>query len=87
MEKTRSIAFDPSVRKHLHVCWQNTGRYNCSICEKCLRSKIALKLIGVLADFETFDANLSLGSARQMKIRNASDLSFVEENFVFAREG
>ena len=28
--------------KYLHVCWDNLGRYNCSRCEKCLRTMLGL---------------------------------------------
>lgn len=86
VEKTRAIALDPSAQKHLQVCWQKTGKYNCGKCEKCLRTKIALKLTGALSDFETFDSELSLDEIRRMKIRNASDLSFVLENLAFAEK-
>lgn len=85
VEKTRTIAFNDSARKHLHVCWQKSGEYNCGRCEKCLRTKIALHLTGVLNDFVTFDNDIPEAAVRKLPIRNASDRSFVVENLAYAR--
>lgn len=33
----------PQLLKHLRVCWKNpNGKYNCGVCEKCLRTKTEL---------------------------------------------
>lgn len=51
-EKLREIACEPVVRKHLRVCWRATGGdLNCSECEKCIRTMIALSGLGRLEDF------------------------------------
>jgi len=54
-DKVRSIAFEPMIREHLRVCWQNlepTG--NCSRCAKCLLVMLLLEECGALADSRVF---------------------------------
>lgn len=55
------ITKSPIAMQTLRVCWENRdGNYNCGECEKCLRTMIALDLVGVLAQCETFNRPLSL---------------------------
>lgn len=61
--KTEILAEFPSVRKSLRVCFgalnfdQQTGMpINCCECEKCVRTMVALIIIGKLEDFPTFSA-------------------------------
>jgi hypothetical protein len=45
--------------KHLRVCWKNTNNsYNCGMCGKCIRTKINLKITGVLEQCKTLDNNI-----------------------------
>lgn len=86
VEKTRKLAHDLVARRHLRVCWQNTGRYNCGKCDKCLRTMIALSLTGVLSDFETFESEVPLDAVRALKISGRSGRSFVLENLEYAEQ-
>lgn len=86
VEKTRGLAHYPAARRHLRVCWQNTGKYNCGVCDKCVRTMTALSLTGVLSDFETFDSELPISAIRNLKISGMSGLSFVRENLAYAEE-
>jgi hypothetical protein len=55
LDKLALLANDPVAQAHLRVCWENRkGRYNCGSCEKCLRTMVALRALGVLSSFETF---------------------------------
>lgn len=55
IEKTRRIAGQELVRRHLDVCIMEAG-LNCSRCEKCLRTLLTLELLGYLDDYaERFD--------------------------------
>lgn len=59
--KLPSIGQHPLVETHLRVCWENrspTG--NCSRCEKCIRTMLALELSGGLAGSSAFDLSLSV---------------------------
>jgi hypothetical protein len=52
----------PWVRQHLRVCWkQRKAATNCSVCEKCVRTMIYLRLCGELDHFASvFDLSVPL---------------------------
>lgn len=53
VEKTKLIAAHPDVVKHLYVCLSGDATHNCSKCEKCVRTMLALEALGrrdVIAD-------------------------------------
>lgn len=53
LEKVRAIAESGAARRHLRVCWQNVGdQYNCGECEKCVRTAVAARVVGVGGSFE-----------------------------------
>lgn len=84
VQKTRRIAHNVSAQKHLRICFQRRGEYNCGQCSKCIRTKIALKLEGKLEQFETLDHEIDLDHLKQLGIRSKSDLIFARENYEFA---
>src|SRR5699024_5668375 len=86
VDKTKRVADYPAAREHLRVCWQNTGKYNCGVCDKCVRTMVALSLSGALPDFKTFDSEITTESIRNLKISGVNSLSCVQENLDFARE-
>jgi hypothetical protein len=47
-EKLRKLGEDQSALEILRVCWQDAG-YNCGKCEKCLRTRISLRVLGLSA--------------------------------------
>jgi len=56
-QKTEAICRDPSVRKYLNVCGNpGTVVRNCSACHKCLRTMMALEILGELHNYtDIFD--------------------------------
>jgi len=55
-EKLQRIGHEWLVRKYLRPCWENhAGKLNCSVCEKCVRTQLALAISGALDDFPAFD--------------------------------
>jgi len=56
-ERVKAISDSPLAQDTLHVCFQN---YNCSACEKCVRTMLELSLAGNLREFETFDHSIEL---------------------------
>lgn len=63
-EKLRQIADEPLVQANLHVCWVNrSALLNCSRCEKCLRTQLALASWGKLDRFTVFDTDVGLADA------------------------
>jgi hypothetical protein len=47
MDKLRVLVQYPEAFSRLRVCWQNTGNYNCGLCEKCVRTMLGLRVLGV----------------------------------------
>lgn len=47
IDKLRLLVQYPEVLARLRVCWQNVGKYNCGCCEKCIRTMLALRALGV----------------------------------------
>ena len=59
LQKLQVIAQVPLADERLRVCWiQDLGLHNCGVCEKCVRTQIALELLGVRERFTTFDPAL-----------------------------
>jgi hypothetical protein len=45
----------PEALKNLRVCWKNSNSdYNCGLCEKCLRTRMELKILGALEMARSF---------------------------------
>lgn len=86
VDKTKRVAKYPAAKEHLRVCWQNTGKYNCGVCDKCVRTMVALSLSGDLPEFKTFDSEISTDAIRNLKVSGMNSLSFVKENLDFAKE-
>jgi hypothetical protein len=62
-EKLRRIAAEPILRRHLRVCWENrTPTGNCSRCDKCLRTRLALAQSGELDKYEVFSGLTTLAA-------------------------
>jgi hypothetical protein len=57
IEKTCLIARSEVAMKHLLVCWKYESDVNCSNCNKCYRTMMALHLIGALKSCPAFDAS------------------------------
>ena len=61
-EKLDFLRRFPLVFDELHVCWEARSQLNCGTCEKCLRTLIALDVLGVREQAVTFPrAPLDLG--------------------------
>ena len=64
--KIAAISSNHLVQNHLRVCWENRSpKGNCSRCEKCVRTMLAMELNGALKDCNAFD--LSIPLAKRIK--------------------
>lgn len=80
-EKVELIADDEVARRTLRVCWENRDdAYNCCRCEKCLRTMVALAVLGVLERFETFDRPLELDAVAAVVPEKEIERDFWAEN-------
>jgi hypothetical protein len=54
-DKLRAVVDERLVKKHLRVCWENRDKkYNCSKCEKCIRTMLTIEALGKLDEYEVF---------------------------------
>jgi 7-cyano-7-deazaguanine synthase in queuosine biosynthesis len=47
MDKLRVLVRYPEALSRLRVCWENMGGYNCGLCEKCIRTMLGLRALGI----------------------------------------
>jgi hypothetical protein len=68
LEKVEYIADCEPAMRWLRVCWKAQGAidYNCGVCEKCLRTMVALRMLGVS------DRCLSLPPLTDKQLRQVS---------------
>ncbi len=84
VEKIARIGGREGALESLRVCLANREDYNCGICEKCLRTMIALRLLGLSSPaFPPLD---SLRPIRRLRIHDADDLPLFRENHALALE-
>ena len=73
--------------QHLRVCHTNEGQaYNCGSCEKCIRTKVVLKLAGALERCTSFSEGLDLDQVRSIRIKLRITESFARETLAVLRE-
>lgn len=74
--KIAALANDALVLERLRVCWHDSG-YNCCRCEKCLRTMIALRLLG--APMPSFPEPLNLGLVGALGTDQGTRIDYIEE--------
>lgn len=75
-QKLDRIAREPGALDLLRVCWQDQG-FNCGRCEKCLRTMVLLRLLGLSSP--NFPPLTHLASIARLVPENRSDAVFVSE--------
>ncbi len=85
VDKAALIATSDTALNYLRVCYQNRqlelgSVYNCGECEKCLRTKINLYLVGALDRCATFDHTLDFQAVSRMQIHLPEARAFVADN-------
>lgn len=84
VEKLHQISDEPILYEHLRVCWENrTPTGNCSLCTKCLRTRLALADSGVLDKYTVFAGSGTLAQDLRATPRMEGRLEVL--NFVLAR--
>jgi hypothetical protein len=81
VDKVIKIAENPSALSNLIVCADDVTR-NCGKCEKCLRTMIPLRLLGVSTP--AFPPLPPLSEIKKIRIRNEIEMVFFKENYDFA---
>lgn len=80
LDKLAYLVGHEAPAEHLRVCWENRGgRFNCCECEKCTRTMIALRSLGALDRFRTFDRPLDLNKVRFGVLRDTAQKTFTRQ--------
>ncbi len=82
-QKVRAIAADPGILSNLWVCWEQPGT-NCGRCSKCVRTRIALHLLGIRSP--AFPGELVPEQVRKLSVTNSGDLLYFFDNMNLAKE-
>jgi hypothetical protein len=77
MNKLRTLVQYPEALARLRVCWENLGNYNCGLCEKCIRTMLNLRALGV-DHCKAFPDTLTPGIVRQQELDHDSLLFWRE---------
>ncbi|MEO8030881.1 MAG: hypothetical protein ABJC74_10505 [Gemmatimonadota bacterium] len=79
-DKTAYIADSEAVRRHLHVCWEDASDRNCGRCEKCVRTQLALEMLGARTHSSCFDpADFSLERAATVRLGTPATVRLMED--------
>ena len=68
----------------LRVCWHDKKDYNCGECEKCIRTMVLLRLLGLKSP--NFPELKDLSLVTRARPRNHSEAVFVEEAIDLAHQ-
>ena len=81
LEKVRELAQYDIALQTLRVCWRNPGEvYNCGWCEKCLRTMVALQIVGAYERCTTFRGPIIPKRLSQVRFLDEVFVHYIEEN-------
>lgn len=81
IEKIRRIAESEIALQTLRVCWKNSeGQLNCGRCEKCIRTMIALRVVGALDRCPSFAAPLRVHRMLRLVFHDPANMWGQREN-------
>lgn len=88
LNKLTLVAQNPVALRRLRVCFNNRDdRYNCSRCEKCIRTMVGLRLLGVLDQCGTFNRQLDLKRISRLGIGDNGNVKRINmENYEYAKK-
>lgn len=80
------IAQSEVALEHLRVCWRNPdGRYNCGLCEKCIRTMVSLQIAGVLDRCRSFDYPLAYRRISRVTLTSTAQRTAMIQNYQAAQ--
>jgi hypothetical protein len=86
VDKMALVAGEEAVHAVLRVCWKDPhSERNCGRCEKCLRTMVALEVLGALDRFETFP-ELDLEAVAAVRPAFGPEIAYWHENLELAAE-
>jgi len=84
-EKIEHVAEHPRALEVLRAFWRHVDGYNCGACEKCLRTMVALEVLGELERCPAFTAPLDLEAVSSLRFVDPELPTFWKENLALAR--
>lgn len=76
VDKVEVLADSAPAMAHLRVCWQNPDEaYNCGRCAKCVRTMVALRIVGALERCATLPHEIDLAAVEALPIPNRNILA------------
>lgn len=75
LDKITHISTHDVALRHLRVCWETPGAYNCGTCSKCIGTKVGFLLAGLPGSSDrlsTFDSSISLDAVADIRIRRGT---------------
>ena len=67
---------------NLRVCWRNRPvKFNCGVCEKCIRTMVNLEISGVLDKCKTFNRKLTLSMVANTTADKLTHRINMQENY------
>lgn len=86
VQKIARVAQSPVALENLRVCFeQPRERFNCGVCEKCVRTMIGLTAVGAMEHCTTFQKPLEIANVRRI-IVGTSSRPFTAENLAALEE-
>lgn len=82
-EKTEQILINPALANNLQVCWKTTG-HNCGECPKCVRTMLAVYLLG--GEIESLKKLNDLELLKVLKPRDENSAVFLEDLILLAKK-
>lgn len=67
-DKVERLAASRLALDNLTVCWRSRPAHNCGVCEKCLRTVIALELVGALGRCATLPRMFDLDQLQRVEL-------------------
>lgn len=81
LDKVRRLVESDVAMRHLRVCWNRDGvTYNCGRCEKCLRTRVNLKLANAEGRCDTLPPAISLREIVWMRTDLAAKPVYLDDN-------
>lgn len=84
VEKVDRIADNEIVQNHLRVCYLSHDDYNCSECEKCIRTMASLEAVNKLGKMKTFSKPLIIEKIPHIKFHNDTECKLAEATMAVA---
>jgi hypothetical protein len=86
IEKTTYVAQSRLAMEYLRVCWLSNSGGNCGNCEKCIRTRLTLELLGALERCSTFKTKqIDLDQIAHLYSSDEWSLFYLRPIYDFAR--